>query len=164
MSLEMIANHEFRPWDKEAADKLGESLDILDRCRVTSGVKRSIPAEKLSPALRMELLEAAMTELRACQRQLTLGRLIWEAFRHRDERAMRRPYWRLRERQRFHDSVRVAELLVAVRQRLNEQECSQRNEPFCAGKQSAPSPEKGYAYNIYLYWRHHGDRYALHPS
>jgi hypothetical protein len=76
MSLEMIANREFRPWDKEAADKLGESLDILDRCRVTSGAKRSIPAEKLSPALRMELLEAAMTELRACQRQLTLGRLI----------------------------------------------------------------------------------------
>jgi hypothetical protein len=142
MSLEMIANREFRPWDKEASDKLGESLDILDRCRVTSGVKRSIPAEKLSPALRMELLEAAMTELRACQRQLTLGHLIWEAFRHRDERAMRRPYWRLRERQRFHDSVRVAELLVAVRQRLNEQECSQRNEPFCQASKVRLRPKR----------------------
>jgi hypothetical protein len=90
----------------------------------------------------MELLEAAMTELRACQRQLTLGRLIWEAFRHRDERAMRRPYWRLRERQRFHDSVRVAELLVAVRQRLNEQECSQRNEPFCQASKVRLHPKR----------------------
>ena len=68
MSLEMIANREFRSWDKETADKLGESLDILDRCRVTSGVRRSIPAEDLSPALRMELLAAAMDELRACRR------------------------------------------------------------------------------------------------
>jgi hypothetical protein len=141
MSLEMIANPEFRPWDKEAADKLGESLDILDRCRVTSGVKRSIPAEKLSPALRMELLEAAMTELRACQRQATLWRLIWEVFRHRDERAMRRPYWRLRERQRFHDSVRVAELLVAVRQRLNEQECSQPSDPPCQASKVRLNPK-----------------------
>ena len=83
-----------------------------------------------------------MTELRACQRQLTLGRLIWEAFRHRDERAMRRPYWRLRERQRFHDGVRVAELLVAVRQRLNEQECSQRNEPFCEASKVRLHPKR----------------------
>ena len=49
--------------------------------------------------------------------------LIWEMFWHRDERAIRKPYWRLRERQRFHDGVRVAELLVAVRQSLNEHEC-----------------------------------------
>lgn len=45
-------------------------------------------------------------------------------FWHRDERAMRKPYWRLRERQRFQDGARVAELLVAVRQSLNEQECA----------------------------------------
>jgi hypothetical protein len=37
---------------------------------------------------------------------------------------MRKPYWRLGERQRFQDGVRVAELLVAVRQSLNEQECA----------------------------------------
>jgi hypothetical protein len=142
MSLEMIANPEFWPWDKEAADKLGESLDILDRCRVTSGVKRSISAEKLSTALRGELLAAAMDELSACRRQVTLWRLIWEAFRHRDERAMRKPYWRLRERQRFHDAVFVAELLVVVRQRMNEKECERLGKDRPQASKVRPSAKR----------------------
>jgi hypothetical protein len=126
MSLEMIANPEFPPWGKEDAAKLSESLEILDRCRITSDATDMYDgsAGSLSCELRKELLEAATQELRECQRQLTLWRLIWATFWHRDERAIRKPYWRLRERQRFQDGCRVAELLVAVRQRLNEQECS----------------------------------------
>jgi hypothetical protein len=54
--------------------------------------------------------------------RLTLWRIIWATFWHRDERPVLKPYWRLRERQRPHDAARVAELLVTVRQRLNEQE------------------------------------------
>ena len=91
-----------------------------------------------------------MKELRACQRQLTLGRLIWETFRHRDERAVRRPYWRLRERQRFHDGVRVAELLVAVRQSLNERSGSRETSPARQARVRSRA-RKGYAYNICLY-------------
>lgn len=43
-----------------------------------------------------------------------------EAFWHHDERAIWKPYWRLRERQSFHDGALVAELLAAVRHSLSE--------------------------------------------
>ena len=125
MSLEMIANREFRlPENNKAKEVLCESLRILDRCRVTHGaacIRDEITlGEPLSPALRMALLEAAREELCTVRRQLTLWRTIWAAFVHRDERAIWKHYWRLAERQRFHDGARVAELLVAVRQSLNE--------------------------------------------
>jgi len=130
MSLEMIANPEY-PWGKEPPHKLTDSLEILDQCRVTGAGERNIPPDELlPPGLRKELLAAAMAELCACQGQLTLWRLIWETFQHRDERAIRKPYLRLGERQRFQDGCRVAELLVAVRQRLIGQEPGQsRKDP-----------------------------------
>ena len=130
MSLEMIANPGFGTLEKKDADKFAESLSILDQCGVTGGASpcRAGPAVPLSRELRKELLTAARDELHECLRQLTLRRLIWATFRHRDERAMRKPYWRLGERQRFQDGARVAELLVAVRQSLNEQECVRTGE------------------------------------
>ncbi len=126
MSLEMIANPGFGTLKKKDADKFAESLSILGQCGVTGAASpgRAGLAAPLSCELRKELLTAARNELHECLRQLTLWRLVWATFWHRDERAMRKPYWRLRERQRFQDGARVAELLVAVRQSLNEQECA----------------------------------------
>ncbi len=130
MSLEMIANPGFGTLKKKDADKFAESLSILDQCGVTSGAApgRAGLAAPLSRELRKELLTAARNELHECRRQLTLWHLIWATFWHRDERAMRKPFWRLGERQRFQDGARVAELLVAVRQSLNEQECASSGE------------------------------------
>jgi hypothetical protein len=132
MSLEMIANPAFSIPDEEATD-MRESLSILDRCRVTRDAGRiydefareRLPGplkEKRADALRETLLAAAQNELRIVRRQLTLWRVIWAMFCHRDERMIRRPYLRLRERQSFHDGACVAELLVAVRRSLLEEE------------------------------------------
>jgi hypothetical protein len=125
MSLEMIANLKTGTLGKDDWDAFRQSLRILDQCGVTGDAEDSCKVfpMPLSRELRKELLTAAGNELRACRRQLTLWRLIWATFQHRDERAMRKPYWQLGERQRFHDGARVAELLVAVRRSLNEQEC-----------------------------------------
>lgn len=123
MSLEMIANPQFGMEEKDWS-AFCESLRILGDCGVTRDAEAScgdFPA--LSPGLRMKLLTAAGNELRAGRRQVTLWRVMWAMFWHRDERAVRKPYWRLRERQHPQDAARVAELLVAVRQRLAEQEC-----------------------------------------
>jgi hypothetical protein len=124
MSLEMIASPNFGSLAEDGWRDLRESLRILDQCGVTGGAenKCAAAAGPLSPELRHLLLQAAADELRECQRQLTLGRLIWATFRHCDERAIRKAYWRLRERQRFQDGCQVAALLVAVRQRLNDLE------------------------------------------
>ena len=148
MSLEMIANPTFDLSDKEAAARTHESLSILDRCRVTTcaagmyeeivpgvlpcgqvkrrldeqegglpaGVKKALP-----DILKKELLTAAQREMRKIRRELTLWRVIRAMLLHRDERAIRKPYWRLRGRQSFHDGALVAELLLTVRQRLNEE-------------------------------------------
>jgi hypothetical protein len=132
MSLEMIANPEITLADDGSKETLCECLSILDRCRVTntSICRDDIrPGEPLPRPLRMELLAAAQDELGAVRRQLTLWHLIWEAFVHRDERAIWKHYWRLTERQRFRDGVRVAELVVAVRQNLNEKEGRSRAQP-----------------------------------
>jgi hypothetical protein len=125
MSLEMIANPTFGPWNGQAMRKLCEILHILDRCCVTDDAEGScdIHATKLSPELTGKLLAAARNEFRACRRQTTLWRVLWGAFWHRDERAIRKPLWQLRERQRFHDGAHVAELLVTVRQSLNRERC-----------------------------------------
>jgi hypothetical protein len=45
---------------------------------------------------------------------------VWNTFWRRDERTVWRPHWRAAERQEFRDGVCVAELLVAVKHRLNE--------------------------------------------
>jgi hypothetical protein len=122
MSLEMIANPRFG-LGNEDGDAVRESLHILDQCNVTDRAKATYDVfPQSSYELRKELLTAAKKELRKGRRRLTLWRIIWATFWHRDERAVLRPYWRLRERQRPHDAARVAELLVTVRQRLNEQE------------------------------------------
>jgi hypothetical protein len=144
MSLEMIANPQFGTLKKEAWDDLRESLRILDQCGITGNAEDicEVLAAPLSAELRKELLTAARSELRACRRQLTLWRLIWATFWHRDERAIRKPYWRLRERQRFHDAVRVAELLVAVRQSLNEQECDRAVEDCRQARKVRCRPER----------------------
>jgi hypothetical protein len=127
MSLEMIANPSFEIGG-EAEGMLKEILGRLDRCGVTDNAacKCEIVGERLW-AGSGELLKAAKNELRACRRQLMLWRVVWATFWHRDERAIRMPHWRLRERQRFHDGARVAELLVTVRQSLNGERCRIRD-------------------------------------
>ena len=129
MSLEMIANPQFEP-QKETEKKeiilLRQSVDMLAECGLTGAAadKREGIAEKdLLDGVRKELLRAAQIELCACRRQLTLWRIIWATFCHRDERAVRMPHWRLRERQSFHDGALVAELLVTVRQRMAGEVC-----------------------------------------
>ena len=127
MSLEMIANPAFEIGG-EAESMLKEILGRLDRCGVTDDAACTceIVGERLW-AGSAELLKAAKNELRACRRQLMLWRIVWATFWHRDERAIRMPHWRLRERQRFHDGARVAELLVTVRQSLNGERCRFRD-------------------------------------
>jgi hypothetical protein len=130
MSLEMIANPGFTITDvPEAELMLDDILGFLNRCEVTQNVIRQagdlerVPGDsatwRLSPELSLRLLAAARKELGAVRRQLTVRHVIWATLVHRDERAVRRPFWRLRARQAFRDGVCVAELLVAVRQRLN---------------------------------------------
>jgi len=124
MSLEMIANPTFEFLEKNAVGLFKDTLRSLDRCGVTDNAagKCRIVENKLSPESAAELLAAARKELRKCRRQLMLWRVIWGTFRYRDERAIRKPHWRLRERQRFHDGARVAELLVIIRQKLNREQ------------------------------------------
>ena len=129
MSLEMIANKEFRLPDTDTdRDRdtalLDESLTILSRCGVIKDVKGRhdiVTGKELQPELRKKLLDAAGEELHAIRRQVTLWHVIWGTFRHRDERVIRMPLWGLRKRQSFHDGLCVAELLVAVRRSLNEE-------------------------------------------
>jgi len=130
MSLEMIANPGFTITDVPETERmLDDVLGLLNRCGVTQDLTRQagdlerVPGDselwRLSPGLSMSLLAAARKELGTIRRQLTLRHVIWATLAHRDERAARRPFWRLRARQGFRDGVCVAELLVAVRQRLN---------------------------------------------
>jgi hypothetical protein len=142
MSLEMVADQGFRfTCDKAAREELAEILNILHRCRLTEkqlcAEKEIRPAKsgkgwELTPAVRLELLKAAQQELRGVRRQLTIGRVLWAAFRHRDERAIWRIYYPgLRMRQAFHDGVCVAELLVAARRRgIEEQSAEKRQRRF----------------------------------
>jgi hypothetical protein len=123
MSLEMIANPLFVLDKDKDPDPFRDSLRILDQCSVTCDAEAEYADSLLlSCKLREKLLAAAQTELRKGRRRLTLWRIIWATFWHRDERPVLKPYWRLRERQRPHDAARVAELLVTVRRCLNEQE------------------------------------------
>ena len=131
----MLANPAFLLFADEAAD-MRESLRILGRCpgleraensddELTEELPDVLPGP-LSPELRERLLNWARQELREVRRQLTFRRTVWEMFWHRDERAIRKQYWRLCHRQRFRDAARVAELLVDVRHSLLEQEAPGR--------------------------------------
>jgi len=126
MSLEMIASSDpgTRMSEEERAT-FKALLRILDRWDGTPADK----SEKhriedgnfvLSAPLRSYLLEAAQTELQEIGQYLTLRDVIWQSFWHRNERGVLKPYWRLRHRQSFHDGVCLAQLLVAVRQTLND--------------------------------------------
>lgn len=128
MSLEMIADPAFR-FSAEEAEPFQDALRSLDRCGVTHNAagKAKISGGELSEDGRAELLAGAREELRACRRQLMLWRVFWASFRHRDERAIRKPHWRLQERQRFSDGARVAELLVIVRQTLTAGSCGRED-------------------------------------
>jgi hypothetical protein len=133
LSLEMIANPAFQLRDAADTALLEEILTILNRCGVTRHVTcrlDGIVGGKLPRELRRQLLEAAGKELHAVRRQVTLRHVVWGTFRHRDERTIRVPLWGLRKRQSFHDGLCVAELLVAVRLSLNENEA----EPSGASK------------------------------
>jgi len=122
MSLEMICNPEFK-LSAADADMLEEVLDILARCGLldpTDYVVDGIDRATRQPLdwLREKLLAAAQIELAAIRRQLSLRSVLWATLARRDERAVWRPYWRLRRRQSFRDGVCVGELLVAIRQRM----------------------------------------------
>jgi len=145
MSLEMIANPELKlPYDVDSKRQLDEILGILNLHHLTVRAKRreikndtgndlrQCADDKmlctLSPSLRLDLLTAAARELREARAQLTLGRVVWDTFRHRNERTIWLPYWTwlsgwgLRQRWAFHDGVRVAELLIAIQIKLIEPE------------------------------------------
>ncbi len=122
MSLEMLANPDY-VLDKSDLTTLEEALRILGRCGVadTDAVADRIRDGRqvcLPDGLRSHLLAAAQQELHAIHRYLTWRHIIWASFRHRNERAVLRPYRHPRHRQAFHDGVCVAQLLVAVRQAL----------------------------------------------
>jgi hypothetical protein len=139
MSLEMIANPDYTIFNPAAARViLDEALDILyragrtaiDRCgdgdiHVKTGTTGS---SVLSHALRETLLRSAQRDLRMMRRQLSFPVVAWNTFWRRDERTVWRPHWRLTTRQGFRDGVYVAELLVAVKHRLNERFLAERGD------------------------------------
>jgi hypothetical protein len=143
MSLEMIAGPAFSVNRPELAEAiLDETLMVLyqagvaviDRCGPgdihlqgkagatikVRGEDKDIGPYVLSHALREILLEAARHELRVIRQQLWFPVIMWNTFLRRDERAVWRPHWRLSRRQEFKDGVCAAEILVAVKHRLNE--------------------------------------------
>ncbi len=133
MSLEMIADPEFPvSYPASARIVLDETLDILyragvadmDRCGLgdihLKGGGEGEGPHVLSHELRETLLNAARLELRTLRHLLAFPAVAWNTFRRRGERAVWRPHWRLSRRQEFRDGVCVAELLIAVKHRLNE--------------------------------------------
>ena len=139
MSLEMIADPGYTIFNPAAARVvLDETLDILyragrtaiDRCpdgdiHLRAG---TTGPSVLSHRLREALLRAAQRDLRAIRRQLSFPVVAWNTFWRRDERTVWKPHWRLTTRQSFKDGVCVAELLVAVKHRLNERYLAQRGD------------------------------------
>jgi hypothetical protein len=135
MSLEMIAVPEYTFSDlTEVRAVLDETLDILCRHGLTAigrcqagdaDYQSGLPGRFVLPReLRGTLLGAARSELRVIRRQLSFPIVVWNTLTRRDERAVWRPHWHRATRQGFLDGVRVAELLVAVKQRLNEREAA----------------------------------------
>jgi hypothetical protein len=139
MSLEMVANPEYTIFNPAAARViLDETLDILyragrtaiDRCgdddiHVEAG---TTGPSVLSHRLREALLRAAQRDLRSMRRQQSFPLIVWNTFWRRDERTVWKPQWRPATRQAFRDGVCVAELLVAVKHRLNERFLTERGD------------------------------------
>ena len=120
MSVEILANPD-SGLDEIDMTTLKGALRILDRCRGTDAVADKIcdnGQSGLPDWLRSHLLDTAWEELQGIQRYLTWRHIIWGSFRHRNERAVLKPYRRPRHRQAFHDGVCVALLLVTVRRTL----------------------------------------------
>ena len=128
MSLEMIASLDPKKrMSEKERDAFDAALRILRRWdgkRADKNETYHVEDDKLvlSTDLRSYLLEAAQKELQEIGQYLTLRDVIWQSLWHRNERGVLKPYWRLRHRQSFHDGVCLAQLLVAVRQTLNEKE------------------------------------------
>jgi hypothetical protein len=148
MSLEMIASSDpcTRIHEKER-DAFDAALRILHRWDgTTAGESEKYCVEDgrlvLSVLLRAYLLEAARKELREIQRCLTLRDVIWTSFWHRNERGVLKPYWRLRHRQSFHDGVYIAQLLVTVRQTLNQKEEKEKKKLLLAVAQPLNKADK----------------------
>jgi len=131
MSLEMIASSDPGTKMSEEDEVTFEAvLRILHRW---DGTPRGDKSKEyrvkngtllLCTELRSYLLGAAWKELQKIRKYLTLRDVIWQSFRHRNERGVLKPYWRMRHRQSFHDGVCLAQLLVAVRQILNDKKKS----------------------------------------
>jgi hypothetical protein len=142
MSLEMIANPEhYLPDNKATLRKLAETLEIIsrygrtdimlqkyaenmkdaaDRKAATSPFDGMALCWRVPEELALRLLEIAEKDLREVRTQLSLGRVVWDAFFRRDERAVWLPHRRHRHRRSFQDGVCAAELLVAIRCRLHD--------------------------------------------
>jgi hypothetical protein len=114
------------------------------------GKDKDIGPYVLSHELRETLLEAARHELRAIRQQLWLPVIMWNTLRRRDERAVWKLYWRPARRQEFRDGVCVAELLVAVKHRLNEKYLAEK-----AGKAEKARRGRG-AGIIERFWQRKG--------
>lgn len=131
MSLEMIADPHYAFFNPAAARViLDETLDILYRAGRTA-IDRCGDGDiyfkegahgpsVLSHALRETLLSSALRDLRVIRHQLSFPVVAWNTFWHRNERTEWLPHWRLARRQELRDGVCVAEILVAVKHRLNE--------------------------------------------
>jgi hypothetical protein len=151
MSLEMIASSDpCTRISEEERPTFDAVLRILHRWDGTPTDKSKdyhVENQKLvlSTELRSYLLKAAWKELEKIRKYLTLRDVIWQSFWHRNERGVLKPYWRLRHRQSFHDGVCLAQLLVAVRQTLNDEEKNKNNEKKNASSTEAlqlPAPQK----------------------
>jgi hypothetical protein len=147
MSLEMIASSDLctRMSAKERVT-FAAVLRILHRWDGTQADKSEKYHVKhgklvLSIELRRYLLKAAWKELQKIRKYLTLRDVIWQSFWHRNERGVLKPYWKLRHRQSFHDGVCLAQLLVAVRQTLNDEEEKEKEKENKEEKKNASSTE-----------------------
>jgi hypothetical protein len=113
MSLEMLTNPDSGLEEIDPATRK-EVLRVLGlRSPATEDADRTGDGQAdLVPSL----LAAAWQELQEIERYLRWRHIIWGALRHRNERSVLKPYRQPRHRQAFHDGVRVAQLLVALRQ------------------------------------------------
>jgi hypothetical protein len=96
----------------------------------------------LSHELRATLLGSAGSDLRAIRNRLSLPVVAWNTFWRRDERTVWQPHWHLATRQGFRDGVCVAELLVAVKQRLNERDRAGRHGETAREPGGLPGPAR----------------------
>jgi hypothetical protein len=140
MSLEMITNPEPNLKNAEATwQNLAETLEIISRSGLTNGTlpvsaeyltengkweaatpqsSCEAPCMRVSPDLAHELLKIAAQELRDVRTQLNALHVVRDALFRRDERAVWLPHLNRRHRQPFQDGVCVAELLIAIRCKL----------------------------------------------